>query len=190
MKVEDRVGGRDEDRSSARAFVSQIAFSRSPSTVMHDDRTMPPLKPTVARKRNRKRKRRAVSSSSDEDDSSSDSDVQKDRTPPALVRVPTKAPSSDGEDTSSEDDESSEDDASLRQPVHQNTQTFAPSRRSPSPDVRPCPIPPFSTVVEDEEQLRQRFRKFWMASVADAFSDDLGEIRRVRERQPFLAVFL
>lgn len=28
--------------------------------------------------------------------------------------------------------------------------------------------------------LRDRFRKFWMTSVADAFKDDLEEIRKVR----------
>ena len=28
--------------------------------------------------------------------------------------------------------------------------------------------------------MKERFRKFWMASVADAFKDDLEEIRKVR----------
>jgi ribosome assembly protein 3 len=56
--------------------------------------------------------------------------------------------------------------------------------RSPSP---PDPtIPPLVTLkpTTDEEkqrdaQLRERFRKFWMASVADAFKDDLEVIQKV-----------
>jgi uncharacterized protein YnzC (UPF0291/DUF896 family) len=39
--------------------------------------------------------------------------------------------------------------------------------------------------ITDEEkqrdaQLREKFRKFWMASVADAFKDDLEKIQKVR----------
>ncbi|KZT53359.1 hypothetical protein CALCODRAFT_440176 [Calocera cornea HHB12733] len=51
--------------------------------------------------------------------------------------------------------------------------------RSPSP---PSPaLPPF--VPQDdreqkEEQLKARFRKYWMASLADGFADDLDEIRK------------
>jgi ribosome assembly protein 3 len=37
--------------------------------------------------------------------------------------------------------------------------------------------------VEDDAQkeqiLKDKFRKFWMASVADGFKDDLEEIRKV-----------
>ena len=58
--------------------------------------------------------------------------------------------------------------------------------RSPSPI--PVPIPSFlptkpdgSVDVEGERQLKDRFRKFWMQSVADAFQDDLVQIHKVRE---------
>ena len=57
--------------------------------------------------------------------------------------------------------------------------------RSPSPS--PAPIPSFlptkpdgSTDTEGEQQLKDRFRKFWMQSVADAFQDDLAQIHKVR----------
>ena len=33
---------------------------------------------------------------------------------------------------------------------------------------------------EKEQHLKDRFHKFWMASVADAFQDDLQEIQKVR----------
>ena len=60
-----------------------------------------------------------------------------------------------------------------------------PQSRSPSP---PDPtIPPLVTLnpTTDEEkqrdaQLREKFRKFWMASVADAFKDDLEQIQKVK----------
>jgi hypothetical protein len=32
---------------------------------------------------------------------------------------------------------------------------------------------------QKEQKLRERFRSFWMASVADAFADDLEVIRKV-----------
>jgi len=58
-----------------------------------------------------------------------------------------------------------------------------PHSRSPSP---PDPtIPSLVTVnpTTDEEkqrdaQLREKFRKFWMASAADAFKDDLEKIQK------------
>ncbi|EPS95234.1 hypothetical protein FOMPIDRAFT_1025902 [Fomitopsis schrenkii] len=142
---------------------------------------MVPPKPTAPRKRNRKRKRRAASSSSSDDDSSSDSDVPQVQSVPKLppVRVASKAPSSQEEETSSSEEESSEAESVRRGVAHQGPQASTiPPRRSPSPDPRPCPIPPFPGDSQDDELLKQRFRKFWMASVADAFSDDLGEIRK------------
>jgi len=60
-----------------------------------------------------------------------------------------------------------------------------PQSRSPSPPNRT--IPPLVTLhpTTDEEkqrdaQLREKFRKFWMASVADAFKDDLEKIQKVK----------
>ncbi|KIO10817.1 hypothetical protein M404DRAFT_54738, partial [Pisolithus tinctorius Marx 270] len=54
-----------------------------------------------------------------------------------------------------------------------------PTRNSPSP---PPPstvtIPPFinpDSPPEDELALKEKFRKFWMASLAEGFKDDLEE---------------
>jgi len=56
--------------------------------------------------------------------------------------------------------------------------------RSPSPI--PAPVPSFlptnldgSVDTESEQQLKDKFRKFWMQSVADAFQDDLVQIHKV-----------
>jgi hypothetical protein len=56
--------------------------------------------------------------------------------------------------------------------------------RSPSPI--PPPVPSFLPTQPDgsvdtggEQQLKDRFRKFWMQSVADAFQDDLAQIHKV-----------
>lgn len=56
--------------------------------------------------------------------------------------------------------------------------------RSPSPV--PAPVPSFlptksdgSIDTESEGQLKDKFRKFWMQSVADAFQDDLVQIHKV-----------
>jgi len=56
---------------------------------------------------------------------------------------------------------------------------------SRSPSLVPPPVPSFlptkpggSVDAESEQQLRGRFRKFWMQSVADAFQDDLGQIHK------------
>ncbi|KLO17278.1 hypothetical protein SCHPADRAFT_919531 [Schizopora paradoxa] len=62
--------------------------------------------------------------------------------------------------------------------------------RSPSPPpLRNVPPPQLilsrdaagnlsSSDAEKEKQLKDKFRKFWMSSIADAFSDDLNEIRK------------
>ena len=57
--------------------------------------------------------------------------------------------------------------------------------RSPSPTLAPAPSflptkPDGSIDTENEQQLKDRFRKFWMQSVADAFQDDLVQIHKVR----------
>ena len=56
--------------------------------------------------------------------------------------------------------------------------------RSPSPT--PAPVPSFlptkpdgSIDTESEQHLKDKFRKFWMQSVADAFQDDLVQIHKV-----------
>jgi hypothetical protein len=58
--------------------------------------------------------------------------------------------------------------------------------RSPSPSPPPVDLPSFLPAegsrnrAQEEQALRDRFRQFWMSSVADAFSDDLEQIRKVR----------
>lgn len=66
-------------------------------------------------------------------------------------------------------------------------QAGARPRRSRSPSPPDPTIPPLVTLnpITDEEkqrdaQLREKFRKFWMASVADAFKDDLEKIQKVK----------
>jgi hypothetical protein len=60
------------------------------------------------------------------------------------------------------------------------------TRRSPSPPLPDTTIPSFipsgglaENNAQNEEVLKDRFRKFWMASIADGFKDDLEEIRKV-----------
>jgi hypothetical protein len=58
-------------------------------------------------------------------------------------------------------------------------------RRSPSPSPPPVEIPSFlpapgdTNAEEKERELKERFRKFWMSSVADGFRDDLEELQKV-----------
>ncbi|KAI0640549.1 hypothetical protein C8Q79DRAFT_1015080 [Trametes meyenii] len=162
----------------------------------------PAPKAQAARKRTRKRKRRNVSSSSESsssDDSSSDTDAPQQ----AVVRVavkgaatkktqsqpaPTSDPSSSSSSPSSES-ESSDSDVEpargLSPPDAAATKSINPSRRPPSPTPPPTSVPSFLSgpgaseqEKEKEQALKERFRKFWMASVADAFKDDLEEIRK------------
>jgi ribosome assembly protein 3 len=46
----------------------------------------------------------------------------------------------------------------------------------------PSVLPSGDDSSAQEQALRARFHKFWMASVADAFGDDLKEIRKVRPK--------
>jgi len=108
------------------------------------------------------------------------------------------------EDSSSSSSESSEsrsesDSSSDEESVHQGDDVEMldasdPTRKSDkkeravysrSPSPTPAPIPSFlptkpdgSVDAEGEQQLKDRFRKFWMQSVADAFQDDLGQIHK------------
>ena len=167
---------------------------------------MPTAKPTAPRRRNRKRKRRlASSSSSDSSDSSSDdtsketavkkAPLKKQTTPSSAESSSSPSPSSSS--TSSSDSEN-EDNASHVGELATALISSAKSRRddpghhppvrprSPSPSPPPADAPPFlppngsSSRAQDEQALRNRFRQFWMASVADAFGDDLEQIRQVR----------
>ncbi|CCM00520.1 uncharacterized protein FIBRA_02554 [Fibroporia radiculosa] len=142
----------------------------------------PPAKPTLPRKRNRKRKRRAVSSSSSDDSDDSDSDAPKPAAPAPQPSVPA-ASSSSSSDSSSDDD--SDDDPRPPQ-IHKeveidhhlaHTRPRSPSL-SPPPTAVPAFLPSQAPDQQSEQILRNRFRKFWMSSVADAFRNDLEEIRK------------
>ncbi|KAH9000559.1 hypothetical protein EDB86DRAFT_2904606 [Lactarius hatsudake] len=155
---------------------------------------MPTTKPTAPRKRNRKRKRRLASSSSSS--SSSSDSVSSDETP--VKKVPLKkqaTPSSAEEPSSSSSSPSSSDseddvlhESNALPPPAVSRAPFVKTQgvkaRSPSPSPPPVDLPPFlpsegsSGRTEEEQALRSRFRQFWMASVADAFSDDLERIRK------------
>jgi hypothetical protein len=66
-------------------------------------------------------------------------------------------------------------------------QTQVVSRHhSPSPPPSVTTIPSFipstgsaESDAQKEQMLKDRFRKFWMTSIADGFKDDLEEIRKV-----------
>lgn len=62
---------------------------------------------------------------------------------------------------------------------------YAPAstkQRSPEPSPTAAAIPSILHSADNadrhEEALRYKFKKFWMASLADAFKDDLEEIRK------------
>ncbi|THH13852.1 hypothetical protein EW146_g6412 [Bondarzewia mesenterica] len=158
---------------------------------------MAPEKPVAPRKRNRKRKRRVASSSSSSDssDSSSSSSDEDAPTIKAKKHLPTKqvAPDSSTEDSSSSSSSDSDSDAEPVAPTPAPDATPAATRSSrvvaekwtsPPPSPPPASIPSFmlhgdvSRGALDEHALKERFRKFWMASVADAFRDDLDQIRK------------
>jgi ribosome assembly protein 3 len=170
---------------------------------------MPAAEPTAPRRRNRKRKRRQASSSpssSDSLDSSSDESEVPKKAPvkgaPLLKPQATKSspsPSLSSSSSSSSDSEGGDEDDDYNDALVTHPASSAiPQRtdsepakardryRSPSPSPPPAGAPPFlppegsSNRAQDEQALRNRFRQFWMASVADAFADDLEQIRQVR----------
>ena len=166
---------------------------------------MPAANPTAPRRRNRKRKRRQASSSSSSnssDSSSDESELQKKtpvKEPPLIKPQPTRpspSPSLSSSSPSSSDSEGGDDDdddidAPVAHPAITQRTDSEPVKardrpRSPSPSPPPTNAPPFllpersSNRAQDEQALRNRFRQFWMASVADAFADDLEQIRQVR----------
>jgi ribosome assembly protein 3 len=161
------------------------------------------------RNRKRKRRQASSSPSSDSSDSTSDeSEVPKKthiKEAPLIKPQATRSspsPSLSSSSSSSSDSEGSDDDddddngAPVSHPasssaIPQRTdsepaKTRDHRRRSPSPSPPPADAPPFlppegsSNRAQDEQALRNRFRQFWMASVADAFADDLEQIRQVR----------
>ncbi|KAG9309848.1 hypothetical protein JVU11DRAFT_10228 [Chiua virens] len=158
---------------------------------------MGPAQPKPSRKRHRKRKRRVASdsSSSEDDSSSSSSDAS---TPKATVTIPVRqakpaAPESVDSDESEDDESSSSDDpqndsepdqeevadVAAPQRPHKPGRGEPPQRDSPSPEPN-VDIPPLVTpdVPGSEQVLKEKFRGFWMAAIAEGFKDDLEEIRK------------
>ncbi|KAG7447262.1 uncharacterized protein BT62DRAFT_986568 [Guyanagaster necrorhizus] len=136
-----------------------------------------PAKPPAPKRRNRKRKRRAASSSSS---SSSFSSPSEDEPEP---KEPIPAPSESS--SSSESDSDSDSVPTRGRPEPTKNVAELPrvqTRQLPSPSPPPTAIPSFipasGTAPANEQELKARFRKFWMASVADGFRDDLEEIRK------------
>ena len=175
---------------------------------------MPTAKPTAPRRRNRKRKRRLASSSSSSDSSDSSSDDVSKKTPVNKASLKKQAPPPSSAESSSpslsssspsSSDSENDDDAphvigepatapiSSAKSRHNEPELATARPRSPSPSPPPADVPPFlppegsSSRAQDEQALRNRFRQFWMASVADAFGDDLEQIRQVRpqSKSPF-----
>ncbi|KAF5309255.1 hypothetical protein D9619_012696 [Psilocybe cf. subviscida] len=168
--------------------------------------TMPPAatKPSTQRKRNRKRKRRAASSSESDSSSSSDSSSEDEAPATSSKLISTvKAPSpakvesaSSGSSSSSESSSSESEDERPRKTIASRgradekaaASAVAPKvtrRLSPSPSPPPVALPSFLPSGEDaeesvvqEKELKDRFRQFWMSSVADGFRNDLEEIRK------------
>lgn len=154
------------------------------------------------RKRNRKRKRRAASSSSSSESSSSSSSEEDALPKPSKPLTPKnpvhEPPESSPSSSSSESDSDSSSESSAQpssilrtaQPTVASDQTqpikATSKRRSPSPPPPDATIPSFIPFTGSEENdakkeqlLKDRFRKFWMTSVAEGFHDDLEEIRKV-----------
>jgi len=147
-------------------------------------------KPPTQRKRNRKRKRRAASTSSSSDSSSSHStDDEASKTTTKIVPVvPSLSQPQLESDSSSDSESSSSDDTTAeiprgRQPKNVTPKTPRQFSLSPPPPSAALQsfLPSENAEVDTgskEKELQNRFRQFWMTSVADGFKEDLEEIRK------------
>ncbi|KIJ59436.1 hypothetical protein HYDPIDRAFT_118537 [Hydnomerulius pinastri MD-312] len=153
---------------------------------------MAPAQQKPIRKRNRKRKRRVASdtSSSEDNSSSSDESVAQKPKPSLPVKQQTKEPTPASEESESESSSSSssEDDSDSDNEVAAKSlpSSSKPARPNPPP-LRDSPSPPPTAAIppfippnspEAEQALKEKFRRFWMASLAEGFKDDLEEIRK------------
>ncbi|KAI4524815.1 hypothetical protein K525DRAFT_291507 [Schizophyllum commune Loenen D] len=113
----------------------------------------------------------------------------------AAAKAKTAAQSSESSDSSEDSSSSSEsesdsDSSSAAEDAPAQAASGVPrpaasaSRRSPSPPLPSTEIPSFlpdksaPNAQEKEQELRDKFRKFWMSAVVDGFKDDLEEIRK------------
>lgn len=160
-----------------------------------------PATAQTKRKRTRKRKRRAASSSSSSSSDSSSPGLEDNgpvSLPPSKVTNPLSSSDSES-DSSSSSDSSSDDEQNRfqrpRKPITVQGKTKEdqqrPNRTSPSPSPSPPPVDlpsflPSSKGTNDienpqlkEQEMKLKFRQFWMSSVADGFRDELEELRKV-----------
>lgn len=160
---------------------------------------MPPaVAKAPARKRHRKRKRRAASTSSSSSSSSSsesDSDEEKPLSNTTTIPVkpiqPQEPSESESSSESSLESDSEPEESFLAVPVATSGKLPPKPTQihhgSPSPSPPPTELPTFlpdnnkgeQDNVAQEQLMKDKFRKFWMASIADGFRDDLEEIRKV-----------
>ncbi|KAF8351710.1 hypothetical protein F5887DRAFT_1057593 [Amanita rubescens] len=163
---------------------------------------------TRKRNRKRKRRAASLSSSSSSSDStSSEAEEQKQPAPKTAEVAVEASSSSSSSDSDSESDSDSDSGTDVESPVvaqqatknHHNhsgppqgelrasstvKQNIRTTRPSPSPSPPPVTIPSFLPSTDEDptgmktQELRERFRKFWMASVAEGFKDDLEHIQK------------
>jgi ribosome assembly protein 3 len=164
---------------------------------------MPPRSPK--RKRQRKRKRRNdVSSSSSETDSDSDNDsITQQRTgsrisgatqQPAEASDSNPATDSSGSSSSSEEETLTQpsavakhtNDVEMAEVDHPKSSSARRDSHSPSPPPTKRDLPSFLSEDADsqaekaaQQQLKEKFRKFWMERMAAGFKGDLEQIRKV-----------
>jgi ribosome assembly protein 3 len=159
----------------------------------------------VPKRRNRKRKRRQAASSSSSSSSSSESGSE-DEKPANVVAIEKQVPpvqkepspdstatsdSSESSNSSSESEESSEDDEDEEKDEGEDEEMKSPKptkrkypSRSPSPRNSDLPMSlPMNPTTKQEKlkdaEMKERFRKYWMSSVAEGFKDELEQLQKV-----------
>jgi ribosome assembly protein 3 len=159
---------------------------------------MPAVKGQQPKKRNRKRKRRQAfpSSSSSSSDSGSEDETAT-QTSPVIAKqtVAEKVSNEDSESTSStsssSDTETSSSDNDIVNDGDGDVEMKTPPTKKPNlPSRSPSPVDPkipsniFLNPSNEEErqkdeQMRERFRKYWMKSMAEGFGEELEQIQKV-----------
>ncbi|KAI0036972.1 hypothetical protein K488DRAFT_75556 [Vararia minispora EC-137] len=113
------------------------------------------------------------------------------KTRPTEPRSPSASSSSSSSSSADDSDEEQTRDDSLEimsgtpsGDAAKEVRKQAHRRRTPSPSPPPAPISSFlpqagaADAQKAEQELKEKFRKFWMASVADGFRDDLEQIHK------------
>jgi ribosome assembly protein 3 len=97
--------------------------------------------------------------------------------------VQTSSSSSSSSESSSDAESSAEDneDVEMKPPEKKGRR---PPSRSPSPadDSLPMSIPLHPTTEQEkvkDAQMKERFRKYWMKSMAEGFGDELQQLQKV-----------